>query len=185
MNYTSAMVAILQLDQGIYPAVHHAGKAVNYCMINILVFGLLHSMSALYFAEAFASVGEAGQTIPWALKLQVMAVAVGVAFLMHAGAALFLWVFSRGFGGRTAFLPVYLNLGLGLIALWPMAPALAALQTGVRGVALQGFFILAALYGLCVIFIATKSASGLSTLRMAVAMVVTIVVAVSIVYLWT
>jgi hypothetical protein len=82
-------------------------------------------------------------------------------------------------------LPVYLNLGLSLIALWPLAPALAALQAGNRGGLLHGFIGLAALYALCVIFIGTKSASGLSTSRMSVAMMVTLVVVVSLMYLWT
>lgn len=185
MNYTSSMRAILQLDEGVYPLIHNAGKAVNYGMINILVFGLLHSISALHFSETLLQTGETGPAIPNALKLQLMAVGVGVAFLMHASAALFLWVFSRGFGGRTAFLPVYLNLGLSLIALWPLAPALAALQAGNRGGLLHGFIGLAALYALCVIFIGTKSASGLSTSRMSVAMMVTLVVVVSLMYLWT
>jgi hypothetical protein len=182
MYYFAAMRAILQLDENVYQSIHAAGRAVTFCMINVSIFGVLHAFSALYFIESLFR--DSNAAIPMAGKIQFITIGVGVAFLMHAGAALFLWVFSRGFGGRTAFLPVYFNLGLSFIGLWPLAPVLAALQAGVQGPLLHVLVGLAAIYGLCVIFLGTKIASGLSMLRMSVAMTVTLMVVASLLYLW-
>ena len=184
MRYVAAMRSILQLDENIYPAIHSAGRAVTFCMINVVIFGILHAFSALYFIESLFHDAVTGQAMPTAVKVQFITLGVGVAFLMHAGAALFLWVFSRGFGGRTAFLPVYFNLGLSFIGLWPLAPVIAAAQAGAGGTLLHGVLALTAIYGLCVIFFGTKNASGLSMTRMSVAMLVTIVVVISLLYLW-
>lgn len=182
MTYTSAMRSVLFLGENIYEDIHTAGRAKRFCMLNVLVFGLLHALFAIHFSTALFP--DNGQGLPAAVKIQIMVLGAGVAFLMHAGAALFLWVFSRGFGGRTHFLPVYMNLGISFVGLWPLAPALAALQAGVAGVLWQGFAVLAALYGLCVVYMGTKNASGLSAMRMSLAMVVAIIVVVSILSLW-
>jgi hypothetical protein len=184
MSYFAAMRAVLQLDEKVYPAIHESGRAVTFCLINILGFGALHAVTALYYIEAMFREAATGQAMSGAMKIQFVTVGIGVAFLMHAGAALFLWVFSRGFGGRTAFLPVYFNLGLSFIGLWPAAPFMAALQAGAGGALTRVFFGLAAIYGLGVVFMGVKSASGLSMNRMALSMLVTIIVVISLLYLW-
>jgi hypothetical protein len=184
MSYFAAMQSILKLDEQAYQAVHAAGRAVTFCLINVLVFGLLHALSALHFMGSMLQEGAAGQVMATPVKIQFITLGIAVAFLMHAGAALFLWVFSRGIGGRTAFLPVYFNLGLSFIGLWPLAPVLAAVQAGVGGPVAYVFLGLASIYGLGVIFMGTKNASGLSMLRMSVAMLVAIIVVISLLSLW-
>ncbi len=181
MNYIAAMRSILQLDEKIYQAIHAAGKAGTFCMINVLVAGLLYGFFVLRFIESMVGDADAAQAVPAAT---VIMVGVGMTFLVHAGAALYLWVFSRGFGGRTAFLPVYLNLGLSFIGLWPLAPFLAAAQAGAAGGFANVFLILTAIYGFCVVFMGVKNASGLSMVRMSVAMLVTVIVVVSLMSLW-
>jgi hypothetical protein len=103
---------------------------------------------------------------------------------MHAGGAMFLWVFSRGIGGNTAFLPVYFNLGISFIGLWPLAPVLAAVQAGIRGPAALLLLVITSLYALFVIMFGTKSASGLSMAKMSTAMTITIVFVTCFLYLW-
>ena len=181
MNYIAAMRSILQLDEKIYHDVHVAGKAATFCMVNVLVCGLLYGFFVMHFIGSMVQDTVAAQAVPAAT---VIMYGVGTTFLMHAGAALYLWVFSRGFGGRTAFLPVYLNLGLAFIGLWPLAPFLAAWQAGLGGAFVHVFLVLTAMYGFSVIFMSTKNASGLSMARMSVAMLVTLIVVGSLLSLW-
>ena len=180
MTYFTAMKAVLQLDEGVYPDIMASGKGVRYCMINVLAFGIVHALFSLVFSELF-----------WSAEISVVekfffgAVGVGVAFLMHAGAALFLWVFTRGAGGRVEFLPVYFNMGIGMIGLWPLAIALSAFQSdNFRGPVLHALLAAASFYGLAVIFFGVKSASQLSMARMAAAVGVCIVVVASMLYIW-
>jgi len=183
-SYSADMRAVLRFDETVYPSIMAAGKAVRYSMINVLVFGLLHALSSLHFSAALLQEAGPIEPIPGMSKVFFVAMGVAVAFFMHAGAALFLWVFTRGIGGRIAFLPVYFNLGVSFIGLWPLAPALAAIQGGSGNPALYVFLGLASVYALGVVFFGTKSASGLSMIKMAGAMAVTILFVSCFLYLW-
>jgi hypothetical protein len=70
------------------------------------------------------------------------------------------------------------------IALWPLAPALAALQARWTGGMFYSALALALLLGLNVIFRALKSASGLSFNRMLLVMVVIVIYISCFMYLW-
>lgn len=180
MTYFIDMKAVLQLDETVYPKIMAQGRLVRYAMANVLAAGLLHALFSLQFSGLLWS-AEASFTG----KLFFAAAGIGVAFLMHAGAALFLWVFTRGAGGRVEFLPVYLNMGVSFIGLWPFVPVLSAIQSGFDG---PGWYVLlgmTAIYGLAVIFFGAKSASQLSMARMAAAAGVCIVVIGSMLYLWS
>jgi hypothetical protein len=98
--------------------------------------------------------------------------------------ALFAWVFCRGFGGSTLFLPVYLALGIAWIALWPLAPIMAAMQVQTPSTGVVLMLAAAAGLALGVVFRALKSASGLSQLRMLLVMAVVIIYIFSFMYLW-
>lgn len=184
MSYPADMRAVLQFDEPVYSSIMARGKSVRYCVINVLIFGLLHAAFSLHFSAAFLQESGVLQPIPVASKLFFLAIGVAVSFFMHAGAALFLWVFSRGIGGRIEFLPVYFNLGVSFIGLWPLAPALASVQAHHTNPALYIFLGLAAAYGLAVIFFGTKSASGLSMIKMSGAMALTILFVACFLYLW-
>lgn len=184
MNYASAVQAVLKLDETVYPAIMAEKRTGRYCVINVLVFGILHALFSLHFSEALLAAGQSSGPVPIITQILFIIIGAAVAFLMHAGGALFLWVFSRGIGGNTAFLPVYFNLGISFAGLWPLAPILAALQSGVKGPALYGVFVLASAYALAVVFFGTKSASGLSAARMGAAMATAIVFVTSFMYLW-
>jgi hypothetical protein len=179
MNYFGAMKDVLQLDEAVYSQLMTSGKIVRYCMLNVLALGMIHALFSLYFSGLLWS-GE----IRFVEKFFFAAAGVGVAFLLHAGAGLFLWVFTRGAGGRIEFLPVYFNMGISMIGLWPVAPVLSAVQAGFRGPGL--YFLLGAtsIYGLAVIFFGAKSASQLSMVRMTAALAVCIMVVGSMLYIW-
>lgn len=179
MNYFAAMQSVLRLDESVYPEIMISGRFVRYCIINVLMLGFIHALFSLHF-----------EGLLWSDDVAVMGkvffagAGAGVAFLMHAGGALFLWVFTRGAGGRTEFFPVYFNFGISCIGLWPIAPVLSAIQAGFRGPGLYLLLVLFSLYGILVIFFGAKSASQLSTIRMTAAMVVCIIVVGSLLYLW-
>lgn len=184
MNYASAVQAVLKLDETVYPAITAEKRTVRYCVINVLVFGILHAFFSLHFSEAVLIEGQNSGPVPIISQVLFIIIGAAVAFLMHAGGALFLWVFSRGIGGSTAFLPVYFNLGISFAGLWPLAPVLAALQSGAGGPAMYSILALTSAYALAVIFFGIKSASGLSTARMGAAMATAIVFITSFMYLW-
>ncbi|HMA66228.1 MAG TPA: hypothetical protein VKO20_00280 [Desulfosalsimonadaceae bacterium] len=184
MNYPSAMQSVLRLDESIYPAIMASKKTVRYCMANVLVFGLLHAFFSLLFSNALLAESQLSSQLPLATKGVFLLIGVAVAFFMHAGASLFLWVFTRGIGGDTAFFPVYFNFGISFVGLWPLAPVLAAAQAGLQGPALQVLLGLASAYGLAVILFAAKNASGLSLTKIILALIVTIIFIACFLYLW-
>lgn len=184
MNYPSAMQAVLRLDESVYPAIMAENRTVWYSVANIAVFGILHALFSLYFSSTLMDGGPSAEPMSMTARATIVLVGVAVAFFMHAGAAMFLWVFSRGIGGNTSFFPVYFNLGISFIGLWPLAPVLAAVQSGINGTAVLLLLFLASVYALVVILFGTKSASGLSMARISTAMAVTIIFVTCFLYLW-
>ncbi len=184
MSYPAAMQDVLSFQEQVYERLFREQKSVRYCFVNVLLFGLLHAVFVLMFAKHVWSVS--GVSVSPSVQTQIAIICSGVmiAFFMHAGAALFFWVFARGLGGRPFFLPLYLNLGVGFIALWPLAPVLSALQARIGGPVLLIILGLLSLYAAVVVFFGLKNASGLSTLRMSAAMVLTLVFVSCFLYLW-
>lgn len=179
MTYFTAIKAIVQLEEAVYPELAISGKIARYAVINVMALGAIHALFSLYFSNMLLSPGVA-----FAGKVLFIAAGIGVAFLVHAGAALFLWVFTRGAGGRVEFLPMYMNIGLALVALWPVAPFLSAVQSGIGGTGVYILLGASSFFGLMVLFTAAKSASQLSARRLAAAMAVCIVVIASMLYMW-
>lgn len=184
IEYIRDMLAVLRLDAAVWPEMAARGRTLRYTVANVLVLGLIYGASAVYFSQwLLATRGvtpEAARFNP----LMVLLVGASVAFLMHGGGALFVWVFSRGIGGGTALMPLYLNVGAAAVALWPAAPAVALLQTGVRAPGLVPYLLIALGYGLVALYPAVRHASGLSHLRMTVAGVVTLFYVGCLLYLW-
>lgn len=184
MTYLSAMKAVLRLDESVYPAMVAEDRTIRYALINVLAFGVVHALFSLYYSRAMTVADGGLGPLPAVLQIGFILIGAAVAFLMHMGAALFLWVFTRGIGGHTAFLPVYFNLGVSFVGLWPLAPALAAVQAGVRSPGAWAFLGAASVYGLGVILIGAKSASGLSLPKISAAMLAAIIFIISFMYLW-
>lgn len=185
VRYAAAMQGVLTGQEVVYEEMFREQKSVSYCFVNVFLFGLFHAVFVLLLAGYIGGGPEESRPgLSVQTQAAVLASGIMVAFFMHAGAALFFWVFARALGGRPAFLPLYLNLGVGFIALWPLAPVLAAFQAGIGGVILLVILGMLALFATAVVFAALKSASGLSTLRMSAAMVLTVAYVACFLYLW-
>lgn len=183
--YMQHVLRILSLDETVYRQIVTRDKlSLWYTAFNVAAFGLIYGLSALYFSRFLLTESGEAVTLTLQLKVTVILMGISVAFLIHGGAALFAWVFCRGFGGSPYFLPIYLVTGVAWISLWPLAPLLAMLQTGAGGGSLIIWLAAGVLYGLMVFFHALKSASGLSTPRMIVVMFVVIIYICSFMYLW-
>ena len=182
MNYMQHMLRILKLDAAVYRDLASSQLPMRYCMINVTVLGLIYGLASIQFAKLLlAGQPEAATAFN---PLMILMVGVSIAFFMHGGLSLFVWVFCRGIGGTPQFMPTYLYIGMAAIALWPLAPAVSALQAGAAGSVWFVCASLAALYGAAVIFVAVKAASRLSTVKMTLAAVATVVYVGCFLYLW-
>ena len=182
MNYYRNILRILQLDSTVYKELFAAKLALSYCIFSVAVLGLIYGISSFYFSKALLA-----GTTPVAVSLNpalIIFVGISVAFLMHGGLALFVWVFCRGIGGNPQFLNPYINLGIAGIALWPLAPAVSAIQAGFSGILLYGYTIVASIYALVVCFVAVKEASNLSFMKMTIAVTATMIYIGCFLYLW-
>lgn len=152
-----------------------------YCIANVLILGLIYGAAAALMGQSLLQARGVATEFN---AVKVLVAGIPVAFLMHAGGALFIWVFMRAIGGRANFITAYFYIGTACIALWCLAPFAAALQMGTITPVTKGFGLLFSLYGLCIIFKAAQTAFQLSTLKMAVATLVTLSYIGCFLYLW-
>jgi hypothetical protein len=174
MNYFRNILRILQLDSTVYKELFAAKLALSYCIFSVAFLGLIYGISSLYFSKALLA-----GTTPVAVSLNpalIIFVGISVAFLMQ--------VFCRGIGGNPQFLNPYINLGIAGIALWPLAPAVSAIQAGFSGILLYGYTVVASIYALAVCFVAVKEASNLSYVKMTIAVAATMIYIGCFLYLW-
>ncbi len=148
-----------------------------YCGLNVLVAGLLYAATALALGD---QVTRGGAFNPW----MILAAGIATAYFVHAGAALMVWVFCKGIGGTQQFFPIYLNMGIAFVALWPLAPALAGLQV-ISMPLLSAFAVAAAAYAIAVMVTSIAAAVDLSKFRLALAMCATVIYLGCFIYLWT
>ena len=182
MNYLNHMMRVLKLDASVYGELGASQLPLRYCMINVTVLGLIYGLASVQFANLLlARQPDAAAAFN---PLMILMVGVSIAFFMHGGLSLFVWVFCRGIGGNPQFMPTYLYIGMAAVALWPLAPSVSALQAGVSGGLVHVSAALAALYGAAVIFVAVKAASRLSLVKMTLATVATVVYVGCFLYLW-
>ena len=183
MNYFKSMLRILKMDTSVYNELAQTGRPIWYCMINITLLGLIYGCSCIFFAQNLLDQQSVAATS--FNPVMILLVGISIAFIMHAGMALFIWVFCRGIGGCQDFMPPYLNIGIAGIALWPLAPALSMMQVLSAGTVATGYAVIAAIYGLTIMFMAVKAVAGLSNLKMTLAGVGTIIYIGCFLYLWT
>lgn len=184
MEYFQHMLRILRFEEGVYREVIVQNKlSLAYTAINVALFGLIYGLSAIYFTRYIVGADD-GDPLSLHIRITLVLMGISVSFLIHGGMALFAWVFCRGFGGSTLFLPIYLALGMAWISFWPLAPALAAFQVKITGGLFLPILCAASALALTIVFHALKSASGLSSFRMLLVLVVIIVYISSFMYLW-
>ncbi len=174
MKYPAAMIQLLKCDpSGVRQLpVNHLPWI---CICHVSLLGLIYGGTAAFLSRDLL----AGQGL-----LKLIFAGIPVAFLMHAGAALFIWVFLKALGGNAAFLNAYFTIGVAAISLCPLAPFLAILQTqAFSPLTLTGTAI-AGLYGLAVNAKMIQDVFNLSFARMVIALSAAIVYIGCFLYLW-
>lgn len=184
MGYIQHMIRILRFEEAVYREVITQNKlSLAYTAVNVAVFGLIYGFSAIHFSRYLLDPG-ADDPLSFHIRVTLVLMGISVSFLIHGGMALFAWVFCRGFGGSTMFMPIYLALGMAWISFWPLAPALAAFQVNMTGGVFYTFSCAASAFALTIVFHALKSASGLTRFRMLVVQIVIFVYIGCFMYLW-
>ncbi|MFZ3044437.1 MAG: hypothetical protein WA151_00865 [Desulfatirhabdiaceae bacterium] len=184
MNYLQHMIRILRFEEDVYREVIIQNKlSLWYAAINVSVFGLIYGVSAIHFSKYLLD-PQSADPLSFHIQMTLVLIGISVAFLIHGGMALFAWVFCRGFGGSTLFLPIYLALGMAWISLWPLAPVFAAIQVKLTGGLIYLYLSAASVFALTIVFNALKSASGLSFVRMLIVTTVVIIYIGCFMYLW-
>ncbi|BBO69078.1 hypothetical protein DSCA_30080 [Desulfosarcina alkanivorans] len=182
MHYFQDMMRILRLDGAVFDRLAATRLPMRYTMLNVSVLGVIYGMASIQFARSMLA-RQPDATISFN-PLMILMVSISIAFFMHGGLSLFVWVFCRGIGGSPQFMPTYLNIGTAAITLWPLAPVVSALQSGVSGPGLTVGLSIAGVYAAAGIFVAVKAASGLSPVKMTLAAVATVVYVGCFLYLW-
>ncbi|MCG8683237.1 MAG: hypothetical protein MI892_00045 [Desulfobacterales bacterium] len=182
MNYLTTMGNLLSFTPFSWETEKEIKQLQFYCIVNVLVLGLIYGCSAALFSKlVLVEKGFDAQAVNVA---KIIIAGIPVAFFMHAGAALFIWVFLKAMGGKANFMISYFHIGAAAISLWPLAPFVAVLQIGMSSpllILLTGLFCL---YAFAVNVKVIKSAFGLSALRMTLATSVTIMYISCFLYLW-
>ena len=183
MNYFNTIQRIVKMEEEVYRDISAAGRTFRYGSMHILVLGLLYGFFSLYFNQVLLK----DITNPLVVSVTLFSIIISgvlVVFLAHIGAALIMWLFSRGLGSRVRFSLIYLNLGIALVPLWLSVPGIVAISSGMGGYLLFGYTALTVGYALPLFFMAAKSANGLSALKMFGVMAIGIIYIVSFLYLW-
>ncbi len=182
MNYLTSMGNLLSFTP--FPTETERGikQLQIYCIVNVLILGLIYGCSAALFSKMVLI--ESGFNATAANAAKVIIAGIPVAFFMHAGAALFIWVFLRAMGGKANFMVSYFHIGAAAISLWPLAPFVAVLQVGASSPLLVLLTGLLSTYAFAVNVRVIKSAYRLSAIRMTLATSVTIMYISCFLYLW-
>jgi hypothetical protein len=174
MNYPAAMIRLAKLD---FSGIKHlpANLLPWICMFHVSFLGLIYGGTAAILSRHLLL----GQGL-----LKLTFAGIPMAFLMHAGAALFIWVFLKALGGKAGFLTAYFIIGISSISLWPLAPFLAMLQAQSSGPMIVIATVITGLYALAVNARMIQSAFDLSPARMVIALSAAMIYIGSFLYLW-
>ncbi|HKJ99957.1 MAG TPA: hypothetical protein VJ959_13635 [Desulfotignum sp.] len=181
MHYITAVIRMLRLDpSGVKQLPLHLLPYI--CILHVAVLGLIYGGTASLLSQGVL----AGQGLdPGSFDAVKITIAgIPVAFLMHAGAALFIWVFLKGLGGHAGFLNAYIAMGIAAVSLWPLAPFLVMLQTAAAGPAAAAGSFITAVYALFVHTKVIQDASGLSLMKVIISLSAAIVYIGCFLYLW-
>jgi len=182
MNYLTAMGRVLTLTPFRMNAENRLKQIQLYSIINVLILGLIYGSSAALFSRYLLM--ERGLPAEGVNPFKILIAGMPVAFFIHAGAALFIWVFLKALGGKADFRTSYFHIGAAAISLWPLAPFVAVLQMGHRSGLLLLFTGIFCVYAFAVNFLVIKQVFGLSPIRMTLATTITLIYISCFLYLW-
>lgn len=181
MIYLTTMARLVRFD--IAPLKRLTLKQLQYfCILNLVILGLIYGCSAAFFSRLVLS--QKGFDIDSFNAVKIIIAGVPAAFLLHAGAALFIWVFLRAIGGKANFIMSYFHIGVAAISLWPLAPVVAALQTGSQQPLMWGLAFIFTGYAFALSVRVIKASFQLSCIRMTIATTVTVIYIGCFLYLW-
>jgi hypothetical protein len=182
MNYLTSMGNILALNTSGLEKGMDIKRLQYYAILNVLILGIIYGCSAALFSQSILV--EKGFEATAYNPLKIIVAGIPVAFFMHAGAALFIWVFLKAMGGKANFLMSYFNIGMAAISLWIVAPFAAALQIGAVSPVITLLAGIFSLYAFAVNVRVIKAAFQLSNLKMTIATSVTLMYISCFLYLW-
>ncbi len=182
MNYLKFMMGVLKFDTSAVKALNASSHLLYYSTANVMILGMLYGFFTVYFGQAVLV--DSGIEATFFSPYKIVLTGVSVAFLMHGGAALFVWVFLRALGGNPNFMPAYLHIGVAGISSWPLVPFAVAIQAGAGNMMVIGISIGLTAYALAVNFVVLKTISGLSALKMTIAAFGAVVYVGCFLYLW-
>ena len=182
MNYLINMGSLLTFSPFQLTAQNRIKRLQFYCIVNVLILGLIYGGSAALFSRSLLE-GRGMGSDQFNL-IKIIIAGIPVAFFVHAGAALFIWVFLKALGGKSDFITSYFHIGTATISLWPLAPFAAVLQLGNRSGLLLLFTAIFCLYAFAVNFLVIKQVFRLSSVRMALASCITLIYITCFLYLW-
>ena len=184
MSYLSHMSRLIALDASVYHELMKKNLSLRYCVLNVFVTGLIYGISSAWITKSMNFAATSGDAVVFN-PLAVILVGVSLAFLIHGGTALFIWVFCKGIGGCAQFMLPYLNLGIASVVLWPLLPVVALFQVGLRYWVLDIYLVIFSIFSMIAFYVAVKCVSGLSTTKMVIAFAGTIVYIACFLYLWS
>ncbi len=114
MNYLSTMGNLLSFTPTQWETQKDIKQLQLYCIINVLILGLVYGCSAALFSKMVLV--ERGFDATAANAAKIIIAGIPVAFFMHAGAALFIWVFLKAMGGKADFMTSYFHIGAAAIS---------------------------------------------------------------------
>lgn len=182
MNYLTSMGNMLAFNISGLQNGLNIKRLQYYAILNVLVLGVIYGCSAALFSRIVLVKNGFDATAYNPLKIIVAG--IPVAFFMHAGAALFIWVFLKAIGGKADFLMSYFNIGMAAISLWLVAPFAAALQIGAVSPVITLLATIFALYAFAVNVRVIQAAFQLSGVKMTLATLVTLMYISCFLYLW-
>ncbi|MCP4024040.1 MAG: hypothetical protein GY729_19520 [Desulfobacteraceae bacterium] len=180
-DYLKAMSGILLFNIRVLHKIKQK-RIQLYCIINVTILGLIYGIFAFSFSQTLLI--EKGVDPSSFNAFKIIFAGIPVAFLMHGGASLFIWVFLKAIGGKNDFLGAYFHMGIAAIALWPAAPFAAAFQIGIFQPTILWLAIITVCYGIGVNFAVIKNAYQLTRLKMVIASTVSTAYIGCFLYLW-
>ncbi len=184
VSYFSHMSRLIALDASVYHEMMKKKLSLRYCVLNVFIAGLIYGVSSAWITKSMNFAAKNGDAVVFS-PLVVILVGVSLAYLIHGGTALFIWVFCKGIGGCSQFMPPYLNLGVASVVLWPLLPVVAMFQVGFRFWVLDIYLVVFTIFSMISFYLAVKCVSGLSTTKMVIAFVGTIIYVGCFLYLWS
>ena len=154
----------------------------THCLINVLILGLIYGTSAIFLSKPILAQG--GHVLETPMMIKILMAGASIAFLMHAGASLFFWVFFKAVGGALPFNMIYFKIRQASISLWPLAPFLASFQAGLRHPILTVATLFFSGYALLINYRQILAITKLTGFKLSIAFIIAFIYISCFLYLW-